>query len=150
MRAEKGIKVRQPLFSLTIKNKNIFLGYEQELFEILKDEVNVKEIICDTKQNDEVVLNTTITHELKEEGMLREILRMIQDLRQDAKLTPKDKIVLFVQGEKEMLFIFEKHKALIQKEVSANDIYHKKTELFLAEIESTLEGEKILIKIQKA
>jgi hypothetical protein len=48
------------------------------MIEVLKDEVNVKEIIFDAKMEKEVELDVVLTPELKEEGELRELLRKIQ------------------------------------------------------------------------
>jgi len=54
--------------------------------------MNVKKIIVAAKQKD-VVLDTTITEALREEGLLRDLVRMFQELRQKAQLSPKDVIV---------------------------------------------------------
>lgn len=84
-RAEKGIKVRQPLAGLTIKNK-----LDKELLELIKDEVNVKKITF----GKELKLDTKITKELKEEGEYREMIRNVNKIRKEMGLTPKDLIVI--------------------------------------------------------
>ncbi|MCS6789315.1 MAG: class I tRNA ligase family protein, partial [Patescibacteria group bacterium] len=94
-RAEKQIKVRQPLskLSLNIKYRKLFKDKnKKELLEILKDEVNVKNIVLDLNQKEDIVLDTNITQELYEEGLLRDLIRIIQDLRNKANLKPIDKI----------------------------------------------------------
>ncbi len=86
-RAESGIKVRQPLASMKVGVK---LGVEFE--KIVAEEVNVKKIIYVAKQAG-IELDTMISEELRAEGLVRDIVRMFQELRQKAGLSPKDKIV---------------------------------------------------------
>ena len=78
-RAKSGIKVRQPLQKLKIKN--LKLKNNEDLIKLIKYELNVKEIIFDDKISGEVELDTEITPRLKEEGELRELIRGLQDLR---------------------------------------------------------------------
>ena len=83
LRAEAGIKVRQPLRELRITNDE--LRKKKDLLDLIKDEVNVKEISF----GKEMRLDTEITSELKEEGMAREIIRTIQEMRRELMLTPQ-------------------------------------------------------------
>ncbi len=87
-RAEKGIKVRQPLMELRIKNYE--LRKDKELLELIKDEVNVKKITF----GKEIKLDTNITKELKKEGEYREMVRNVNKIRKEIGLTPKDVIVI--------------------------------------------------------
>lgn len=93
-RAKAGIKVRQPLSQLNIKNE--ILKGKKELLQLLKDEINVKEIGFDKKLGEEVHIDTTITPELKREGQFRELVRNIQDLRKKQGFTPKDRVTLLI------------------------------------------------------
>jgi isoleucyl-tRNA synthetase len=112
-RVEAGIKVRQPLASLKIKTKNLEFEADKELLDLIKEEVNVKEIIFDEKIKERVELNTEITPQLKQEGLKREIIRYIQDMRKRAGLKPEDKVLIFVktQALKE-LFLREKEEII--------------------------------------
>ena len=66
-RAKAGIKVRQPLKKFRIKN--LKLKNNEDLIKLIKDELNVKEVVFDDKiLLGEVDLDTKITPELKEEG----------------------------------------------------------------------------------
>lgn len=116
-RTKANIKVRQPLASLTT---NIEL--EEQYKELIRDEVNVKEIVCNTTATERVVLDTEITPELKAEGNVRELIRQIQDLRKQSGLEAKDRITLILQtsdGAQAMVKAFE---AEIQKVVGADAI----------------------------
>ena len=94
LRAEAGIKVRQPLSKLKIKNEKLKI-LDKELFNLLKDEVNVKEIIFDKNLKKDFALDIKITPELKEEGIIRELARQIQGMRKDAGLVPKNLIAVY-------------------------------------------------------
>ena len=116
-RAKAKIKVRQPLAKLKIKNQKLKI----ELLNLIKDEVNVKEIIFDPKLKEEIELDTKITPELKEEGLVREFIRQIQDVRKKTGLVPKDKIIVYF-SDMELEKIVEKNKELIKKQVIAKDL----------------------------
>ena len=67
-RMKEGIKVRQPLASLKIKSRSSGLKDKEGLLKLIKDELNVKEIIWAENISQEVELDTEITLALKEEG----------------------------------------------------------------------------------
>jgi isoleucyl-tRNA synthetase len=87
LRASSTIKVRQPLGTLTITKE---LG--KDYIELVKDEVNVKEVIV----GEELYLDTTITSALKTEGDARELIRVIQSMRKKAGLNAEDEINLSI------------------------------------------------------
>ncbi|MFH0891105.1 MAG: class I tRNA ligase family protein, partial [Candidatus Liptonbacteria bacterium] len=78
-RKELNIPVRQPLQELGIRNKE--LEGAKELLQILREELNVKNIKMDSNQKEEIVLDTTISNELRLEGLVRGLERAIQALR---------------------------------------------------------------------
>ena len=92
-RMEKGIKVRQPLTFAKIKKE-----IDKRLIDIIKDEINVKEILIDNNISEEVLLNFELTDELKEEGMAREIIRNIQQMRKDLGYSKNDRILVKCEG----------------------------------------------------
>ncbi len=98
IRAEKGLKVRQPLAKLKLQITNYKL--QVELLKIIAEEVNVKKVeFADIKE--ELELDTNITPELRQEGLMREFVRQIQSLRKNIGLTPKDKINIYWQSDNE-------------------------------------------------
>lgn len=109
-RAKAKIKIRQPLRALQINNFE--LSKENELLELIKEEVNVKEITF----GKEFILDTNLTPELKEEGVIRELIRHIQEIRKKMKLRPKDKILVKYKTEENLAQILEKNRNLILEE----------------------------------
>jgi isoleucyl-tRNA synthetase len=147
VRASAGRKVRQPLASLTL-NTTLLKG-KTDLLEILQDEVNVKEVRFDTKGKDNVALDTTLTHELEEEGCLRELVRTVQGLRQDAKLEPKDEVSLYLEMPDELQHVVEANKQVFLRDVKASSVEYKRGRLITAELETKLDEWTIWVGLQK-
>lgn len=121
LRQKAGIKVRQPLKELRIKD--LSLKGKNELLEILKEEVNVKEIIINPDMKEDIELDTTLTPQLIEEGIVREIIRQIQEERKNQKLTPQDKIrILVFCKEEPLLKIIKQWDETIKKETFSKEI----------------------------
>ena len=148
LRAEKGIKVRQPLQKLEVRSKKLE-ARDLELIEILKDEVNIKEVGWNMAMEEEVSLDLIITPQLKEEGLARELIRMVQGLRHDANYVPKDRIILMVEAPKELRGIWERNADALKKEVGAKSVEFKKSEKFDAELNSKLDIYPIWIGVRK-
>ncbi|MFN3282865.1 MAG: DUF5915 domain-containing protein, partial [Pseudothermotoga sp.] len=53
--------------------------------ELIKEDLNVKEVALDKKIERKIELDLTITPELKEEGIVREIIRNLQEMRKEAE-----------------------------------------------------------------
>jgi isoleucyl-tRNA synthetase len=117
-RQKAGIKVRQPLGQLRIKNYELGIEYG----ELIKDELNVKEIVEDKIIETDVFLDINITEELRVEGDYRELVRAIQDIRKKEGLTPSDVITLSLETNEEGKSLVEKFEAEIKKTVLASQI----------------------------
>ena len=72
-----------------------------------------------------VVLETTITPELKEEGYLREILSKVQNMRKDRDFEVLDRINLYFANNDTLKEVIEKYKEQIMKDTLANNIFYK-------------------------
>ena len=75
----------------------------------------MKEVVFDSKLTQDVELDTKISAELKEEGLVREIVRTIQGLRKEAGYKPGQKAKLYYGGDEQLKAIIRKHKNQIQK-----------------------------------
>jgi hypothetical protein len=118
------INVRQPLVKLTVKggkdsNKS-GSKLSDDLVALIKDEVNVKEVVFNDSIATDVELDTTISNELKEEGDLRELLRKIQDLRKEKGLSVGDSAVLIATDDLKALV--SKYEAQIKKTTGLSSI----------------------------
>ena len=128
LRAKSGVKVRQPLSELRIKNYNL----KEELLEIIKEEVNVKSVkIEETFEADDIkadssleniCLDLEITPELKLEGQARELIRHIQEMRKEAGYEVDNRIKIWY-AEKNPVFL--KFGDLIARETLADQVLLK-------------------------
>jgi len=99
------VRVRQPLQTLAVSED--VTKFNNQIIELIKDEVNIKEVIYDSTlisdsalteiSKTQVSLSSEITPELLEEGIAREIIRLTQSLRKKSNLNPEDKIDLLVE-----------------------------------------------------
>ena len=115
-RAKAKIKVRQALQELTIKDKE--LKNESQLLDLIKQEVNIKEISF----GKEIKLNTKLTEALKEEGLVREVIRQIQEIRKEKKLIPQDAILIQFEGGHDISELLLRKEKEIVKETKARDM----------------------------
>jgi len=145
-RDEAGIKVRQPLASLEVKSQKSKVK-SQEHTELIKNELNVKEVVfIDSEGEVEVKLNTEMTDELKLEGLKREIVRTVNNLRKQAGLTIKDKIVLSWQSDSELV---KKVFAEMAEELKKDTLSEKMEENKVEGEEIKMNGEIVKLGIKK-
>lgn len=122
-RAKAGIKVRQPLKTISINER-----LNPEFLAVVAEEVNVKTVKVNENQAEAVILDTDITPELKMEGDARELIRTIQDLRKEANLKPQDAIVLTLDTSKAGKETVMTLSEMIRKVVGAQEIVFTQTE----------------------
>lgn len=94
-----GIKIRQVLAKAMVDTK---AELSDSYLDLIKDELNVKAIVLD-KNSDElkVALDTEITPALKREGLKRELVRLINNLRKDSGFTLADSGILYLDSDDE-------------------------------------------------
>jgi len=153
LRTQAGIKVRQPLSKLLIQQ--VVLD-KMELFEIIREELNVKEVvlgggnavgaIAGKVENGSLLLFTELTEDLKLEGEMNEINRAIQDGRKKAGFNVEDRITLGYIGKEK---VFEKFGDEIAKKVLATEV--KNEDLTDADYRETvtIEGEEFSFSLKK-
>jgi isoleucyl-tRNA synthetase len=137
LRADAAVKVRQPLSRFRIGEVEL----SEEMHEILKEELNVKNIVAG-----ELGLDTNITPELRLEGEMREVVRAIQEGRKKAGFNVEDRIILGYIGKDE---VFAKFEADIAREVLAIKVEKG----MLADTEYTetvtLDGEEFSLSLKR-
>jgi len=102
LRAKAGLKVRQPLASVTVPERGEQVDFES----ILQDELNVKSV----KLGELIAIDEALTPELQREGLMREVVRYIQSARKHAGLNVDDRIVLRLDtGEASLREAIDEH-----------------------------------------
>ena len=94
-----------------------------------------------------VVIETTITEELREEGMLREVLSKVQNMRKDRGFEVLDRITLYVYGNENVEKIVKKFEDIIKHDTLADNIVY--TEKRGTAEEVSLNGEKVLMDVER-
>jgi isoleucyl-tRNA synthetase len=140
IRAKERMKVRQPLASVTVPQLGEFVNFE----DILTEELNVKVV----KIGKELSLDLTLTPELKREGLMREVIRHVQNARKQAGLNVDDHIALSLTAEDKVLDqAIDEHKVTIMAETLADDMsaatYNYATTV-------KVEGAELKLSLQKA
>lgn len=114
LRSEKNMKVRQPLASLSITE-----NLSEEFLSLIKDEVNVKEIVTGAPH---MTLDTNLTPELIEEGMVRDLIRHIQEARKKHDFVADDHARMNIDTDETVYVLMEKYKTLIAAEANIHEV----------------------------
>lgn len=107
----------------------------EELLAVVKDELNVKEVegvlevpgeegfLSKEEMGLAVALDTRLTQELKEEGLLAELKRQIQNLRKTSGLQMGEFVKVKITTSSEALItLIEKYNSHIAKEITASEV----------------------------
>ena len=93
-----------------------------------------------------VVLETTITEELKEEGYVREILSKVQNMRKEKGFEVLDHINLYVAGNEDLEKVIKKNEEIIKHDTLAlKVIYHEERENYVT---TNINGENLDIDVE--
>jgi isoleucyl-tRNA synthetase len=153
-RDEAKIKVRQMLSQAIINGPSAKNINDQNYLDLIKDELNVQEVkwqeIADG-DNLSVELDLEITPELKQEGLKRDLVRLINMLRKDYNFSVNDQAKVYLSGvNSEVKTLLDVAGESIKKDTLCNELTiaddlselsNKKEVLF--------DGEKIHLAIEK-
>jgi isoleucyl-tRNA synthetase len=150
-RAEAGIKVRQPLRSATVFNALKEDQHNEYYLDVIRDELNVKEVKLAEGAQTGAELDLKLTPELKREGLMREIVRHVQQARKQASLNVDDRINLGLETDsRDIQAVLVDHHLTdtVKHETLAKSLQHKATGDFKTEVK--IEGSVLNIGLSKA
>jgi isoleucyl-tRNA synthetase len=150
LRAHSGIKIRQPLSKARLGWSNVF---EADLLDIAKEELNVKEIhyVQLPEGESEILLDEHITPYLKREGLMREIIRHVQQARKQAGLEVDDRINLHLKtDDKDLAAVLHDSKLteVIKHETLTKTLAGEPKDAFSITVK--VDGAELIIKLAKA
>jgi isoleucyl-tRNA synthetase len=134
------IKVRQPLALAELPGDPL----PDEIAAIVREELNVKSLSFGAP---EVRLDTTITEELRLEGLAREVVRLVQDRRKKLGLNVEDRIHTRYLADGMLVRALQRHGDHIKAETLSVTLEPGRDDGFTGE-QQMLEGEQIWIGIK--
>jgi isoleucyl-tRNA synthetase len=157
VRAKKSIRVRQPLSKLGVYGDRYDLIKDFE--DIVLEELNVKELVKEDMMVEPESVNlevrppavrlySRVTPELRREGLMREVVRHVQNSRKQAGLQVDDRIKLSLKAEsKELAQALNEHADTIKQETLSTSL-----EPVNGGFETTVkvEGDDLTISLVKA
>jgi isoleucyl-tRNA synthetase len=126
-RQKNGIKLKYKLPMVTVIGTEEHLDAAKNFHKVIEQMANVKEVKRTLSGLDEkteglkVVLSTEITPELKNEWLLSELVRNVQDARKKSGLEIKDRIELFLPE----VDVFKNNKDLIEGKTGSKIAFGK-------------------------
>jgi isoleucyl-tRNA synthetase len=125
-----------------------------ESYDILAEEVEVKALAKEGFAVAEegayvAALVTELTPELAQEGLAREFVRRVQDLRKSADLDVADRIELFVEASAGLRSAVEAHKEYITAETLTSNLVFGSPPQGASVVEDGFEGEKVTVGLVK-
>jgi len=164
-RAKAGIKVRQPLARLIVKAvSDADRDALQRLSREIKEEVNVKEIefatdetglnasvFCLAKDGDNwVAIDTEISDELLAEGVSREVVRRLQNMRKAANFNITDHIISYYQTDELITKVLTDYSTYIKKETLSSQLVDSCPPSQSYQEQFRISGRDILLAVCKA
>lgn len=138
-------KVRVQLsVELKLDNRTVVLEPDE-----ISIELTAKENLAVLESDGSLLgLDTYLTEDLLSEGIARDLVRHIQELRKEADFEMNDRIHLYYKGSEKIKNAFEKHGDYIKAETLSLDISDSvATDAFTKEIK--LSGEKVVLGVKK-
>lgn len=121
LRDKSKIPIRQVLNKVTLRGVNL----DKEYLELIANVINVRHVLIEKEDDMELLveLDTVITPELKLEGIVRTLIRHINNLRKQLNLSTKNRINLYLKTtNKEIIDALGKYEDKIKKMIQADTI----------------------------
>ncbi|MFA5629149.1 MAG: isoleucine--tRNA ligase [Dehalococcoidales bacterium] len=136
-RSRAKLKVRQPLEKVQVKlSSSAEKGSLEKVKTQVIDELNIKDVevisdLCDLEEKGfivetdsvySVVVNPEVSPELLKEGMAREIVHRLQNMRKEAGFEIADRILSYYEGEGYVAEVINDYADYIKHETLSDDI----------------------------
>ncbi len=164
-RAKAGIKVRQPLprAMVRLRSPSEEAALAMTRLQVL-DELNVKELVPVLQDGELresaglaimeeggylVAMDTSITPQLAMEGLARELVHRIQNLRRDAGFELTDHIKVFYQGSPQVREAMEQFAEYVCQETLADALVEGAPEEGSHQTQQKLEGQPLTLAVKR-
>ena len=138
-----GVLKKDGALTFDVDGTEISLAEEDLLIEVAK----LDGYVTEGDNYVTVVIDTTLTEELIEEGFVREIISKVQTMRKDADFNVTDRIKVYVSGNDRIKAVMEANADEIKTVVLGDDFVMDET--CDTSKEWNINGEKVTIGVQK-
>ena len=137
-----------------LEGKYLKVQVNGDSYDVLPEEVEVKALAKEGFAVAEegayvAALVTDLTPELVQEGLAREFVRRVQDLRKSAELDVADRIKLYVDASTGLRSAIEAHREYITVETLTSRLEFASPPQGASSVEDAFEGEKVTIGLVK-
>ena len=130
------------VIKFNIDGTDVELGEE----DVLTETAQADGFVAESDKTTTVVLSTTLTPELIEEGFVRELVSKIQTMRKDSGFEVLDRINVYYSGNDTIAKIFADNKDSIATDVLADDICEGASDISK---EWNINGEEVVLSVEK-
>lgn len=130
------------VIKFNIDGTDVELGEE----DVLTETAQADGFVAESDKTTTVVLSTTLTPELIEEGFVRELVSKIQTMRKDSGFEVLDRINVYYSGNDTIAKVFADNKDSIATDVLADDICEGTSDISK---EWNINGEKVVLSVEK-
>jgi isoleucyl-tRNA synthetase len=158
-REKAKFKVRQPLGRVLLSGEGA--GQAARHAEIIAEEINVKKVevageapaadawVVASEGALTVALDVTLTPELRAEGVARELVRAVQNLRKKSGLAVSDRIELGIEASDEIWSAAGPHLEWIAAETLATKVVRGQIDAPDGKTDVTIDGQRVTISIHR-
>lgn len=139
---------------LKLRNRgNLNLNLNGDVIEITEQEVEIFEqakegFAVETDGGYQVALNLSLTEELLDEGLARELVNRVQNLRKEAGLEVTDRIKLYLQTDDRVRKAIQSNLDYIKRETLSLDLLFERQSGSLS-VDSDLNGHPTYLAVEK-
>ena len=128
--SEKLLNLTSEEISKLQNNEKINITIDENSYEVTNEMVDIRisskeGFNVGMENNNFIILNTNLTEELILEGIARELVSKIQNLRKNSGFEIMDRITIYYSGDDKFKEALEKHSEYIKNETLANEIIEK-------------------------
>ena len=130
------------------------LELENEMVEIASDEVHVQQkqpegLVVVTESGLTVAVDTQLTPELESEGLAREVVRRIQNLRKEADFNLDDRITTTYEADETLAQVFSDWREFIADETLSHELHAAPPEADAVQDEDNIDGHSVRLSVRR-
>jgi isoleucyl-tRNA synthetase len=125
-------------------------GHQLQPDEILVSTVEQEGFASAQEAGYVVVVDTELSPELRDEGLARELVHRIQNLRRDAGFDISDRITTYWQGDDDLRRVLDAHADYVQSETLSLSLVEGEAPPEAHRSEQTVDGHRVALGVQRA